>query len=682
MYTPYPYQDGCLTVLKTVRIQGKTSALIVMASGLGKTVTVAFDAKEWLKSNKGKILYLCHQNDILDQAQQTFEAVLGRGLSYGFFTGLDKSAHKADCLFASFQTMTRNAERMFAPDEFGYIIVDESHHSQAPSHLKIVEYFKPRFLIGATATPNRADGLNVRTVFGEEVFNLPIERALAQGLLTRVDYRLVTDEISLDQIDQTKIGELTLKDIDHKVFVPKRDEEIAASIDRHSSELSEQKIVVFASSIERAEQLSQSIAGSVTIHSAVPIKERLVRVEMFRQGMVRAVITVDCFNEGVDIPAANMVVFLRSTSSQRIFYQQLGRGLRLCQGKDKVIVLDFVGNAERLAMLKGLTEAIAIHYAEEMATRPNKTPNPFSINFDDKALGVLDLVKKIRVDRISDVPELLAEYSPRNRMSASRVSSRSWKKDAWWTCGKCKFEWQTSPSEKTRGRQCPKCEGQVTAENNLAVLYPKLAKQCSPRNPLPPEQIKAVSKEQVLWICPDCSYEYAARPYSRIYRGDGCPSCADKLREYKSNFAFHSPKLALEYSAENILSPEHVSLRGRHRKYWDCPNCGLCYQACVAERVWGTGSFGIDGCYFCAKKKLAKPAFDFISNHSSLMEEYSSRNPEGVFIARADTDEKLWWICSDCGRYWQASGKERLLGKSCPHCPKLVTVQIEEVSAA
>lgn len=666
MFTPYDYQEGCLVVLKTTRIQGKTVALIVMASGLGKTVTVAFDAKEWLKDNKGRVLYLCHQNDILGQAQQTFESILGSGYTYGFYTGREKTAHRADFLFASFQTMSKNAERVFSPGEFAYIIVDESHHSQAPSHLKIVEYFKPKFLLGATATPDRADGLNIRSVFGEEVYNLPLEKALGQGLLTRVDYRLVTDEISLDEIIRTDTENWSLKDIDHNVFIPKRDEEISASIDRHVAELGEQRVVVFASTIARAEQLTQRISGSVSIHSEVPIKERLVRLEMFRQGMIRAVITVDCFNEGIDIPEANVIVFLRSTSSMRIFYQQLGRGLRLCKGKDKVIVLDFVGNAERLVMLKELADAIGIHYSEEMATRANKRQNPFNIKFDEKAQGVMDLVKRIRVKRVADVPDLILEYSSRNPLSASKVSAKSWK-DVWWKCGRCEQEWQTSPAAKAYGRQCPKCEGQVTEKNNLVVLYPNLARQYASRNLLPANQIKGRTKDMVWWKCPKCSYEYPARPYSRIYRSDGCPACAAEMPAYIDNMAFHSPKLALEYSDSNILSPEHVGFRTTFERWWICSDCGHNYKASARARDDGKG------CPQCLAKIPTK-VINLMTTHPFLAEEYSSRNRKPVDTILVDTDDQLWWVCSSCGRYWEASGRERLSGKNCPHCPKLIQV--------
>ncbi len=669
MFAPYKYQEDCLAVLRAKRDEGKQTALIVMASGLGKTVTVAFDAREWLKKNKGRILYLCHQNDILGQAQGTFVSILGRDYSYGFFTGREKTAHKADCLFASFQTMSKNAERIFSPDEFGYIIVDESHHSQAPSHLKIVSHFKPNFLLGATATPNRADGLNIRSVFGEEVFNLPLEKALGQGLLTKVDYRLVTDEISFEEINKISVDDLSFKDIDHNIFIPKRDEEIAASINRHAAELSEPRIVVFASSIARAEQLSRSISGSVAIHSGVPMNERMVRLELFRQGMIRAVITVDCFNEGIDIPEANLLVFLRSTASMRIFYQQLGRGLRLCQGKDKVIVLDFVGNSERITMLKELADAIGIHYNEEVLAGTNKGPNPFQIKFDEKALGVLELVKKVRTKRVADVPDLLAEYSPKNHLSASHISYKSWK-DVWWLCSQCGHEWQTSPAAKNSGRHCPKCEGLVTAKNNLAFLYKDLTRQYSSKNPLSPDKIKGTSREFVLWTCPKCKNDYQARPYSRIYRGDSCPVCAAEMPQYKNNLAYKAPKLVTEYSYTNTLSPERTSVTSVNGRWWICADCGHSWQTSVLMRSTGRG------CPVCTAVAPTKTV-NMVTTHHYLAEEYSSRNRKPADAVLADTVDQLWWVCSSCGRYWQASGRERLSGKCCPYCPKPIPIAVE-----
>ena len=205
MIIPFSYQSECRSALDTVRSKGIRRALIVMASGLGKTVTSALDAQAWLGQNKGRLLYLCHQNDILDQSRGTFESILGPTYSYGCLNSREKRIHQIDCVFASFQTLRGSIASLFRPDEFDYVIVDESHHTHALSYLKVVEYFKPKFLLGMTATPDRQDGLNIRSVYGEEVYYLPLEEALIRGLLTSVDYRLVSDEISLEKIKQKNI---------------------------------------------------------------------------------------------------------------------------------------------------------------------------------------------------------------------------------------------------------------------------------------------------------------------------------------------------------------------------------------------------------------------------------------------------------------------------------------------
>src|SRR3989344_1288401 len=203
------YQAKCLDQLTESRRHGKKRALVVMASGLGKTVTAALDAKRWLTSHGGKLLYLCHQNDILEQARTTFESVLGSKRLYGYFHGQEKDRHRVDCLFASFQTMRKNRNG-FKPREFSYTVVDESHHGHAPTYRPTLDYFQPKFLLGITATPERTDLQDIRKVYGEEVYSLPLEDALAQGLLTPVDYRLLTDEIQNLSVLKTPIGRLSV----------------------------------------------------------------------------------------------------------------------------------------------------------------------------------------------------------------------------------------------------------------------------------------------------------------------------------------------------------------------------------------------------------------------------------------------------------------------------------------
>ena len=163
MFTPFDYQSECLGELAKARAAGKQKGLVVMASGLGKTFTVAFDVQTWLKSAQGRFLYLCDQNDILYQARTTFETVLGDTASFGYYNGEEKSARGKDGVFASFQTMGKHL-RSFSPTEFAYIVVDESHHSHADTYRNVIKHFTPAWLLGVTATPDRMDGASLHTV--------------------------------------------------------------------------------------------------------------------------------------------------------------------------------------------------------------------------------------------------------------------------------------------------------------------------------------------------------------------------------------------------------------------------------------------------------------------------------------------------------------------------------------
>ncbi len=405
MFVPFLYQNECLTCIENTRQEARKSALIVMASGLGKTVTMAFDAKRWLERFGGRVLYLCHQIEMIDQSKTTFEAILGGQYSYGFFHGDEKNIHRVDCLFASFATMIKNLKQ-FSPTEFDYIVVDESHHSHADTFKQVIDYFTPKFLLGATATPKRLDKRNICEIYGEEVYNLPLPDALAQGLLTPVDYRMLSDEIQASGELTTPIGMMSIKALNKTIFVPKRDEEIVKIVQKHSAQFEQPRIIYFCSSVKHCDHLATIVPDSMTIHSRIRAKERAIRLELFRQGLISTVITVDCFNEGVDVPAANVVVFLRSTSSPTIFFQQLGRGLRLSEGKSSVLVLDFVSNCQRIQMVNNLWQTVKEKmstFSGKHRTRGAKTKHPpmtlnvEGINFNQTIVQILEVLKRIGI---------------------------------------------------------------------------------------------------------------------------------------------------------------------------------------------------------------------------------------------------------------------------------------------
>ncbi|MCH7492955.1 DEAD/DEAH box helicase [Patescibacteria group bacterium] len=357
----WPHQNECLAAITSARRRRFAVALYVMASGLGKTFTSAFDFRRFRHQHPGaRMLFLAHQNDLLEQAAISYEQIFGNSVTYGFFNGEDKQT-RADVTFATFQSLQqalfgkkRKGRRPFGVERFDYIVVDESHHSQALTYREVIDYFRPEFLLGMTATPDRMDMIDIREIFGPEVFSLDLEEALTQGLLTPVDYRIMADEI----VDKGEIDVpphlVSIKKLNRIFFARKRDEEIVETILRKVQGIANPRIIVFDASIEHANQFAEMMPGAVAIHSKVPKAERDKRIALIRQGIVCTAVTVDQFNEGIDIPETNVLVFLRSTQSPRIFRQQLGRGLRKLLGKKKVLVLDFVANCERLAFLDEL----------------------------------------------------------------------------------------------------------------------------------------------------------------------------------------------------------------------------------------------------------------------------------------------------------------------------------------
>lgn len=408
MLQPYDYQQECLEAIQNARGKGRRSALVVMASGLGKTVTTAFDVQRWLKKNSQmRVLYLCHQNDILAQSRKAFQETLGDDSAlYGYYHGQAKQ-RRAKYLFSSFQTIKERLFR-FQPNDFDYIVVDEAHHVQANSFLPVIRYFKPKFILGLTATPDRMDKRDIREIFGQEVFTLSLEKALAKGLLTKVDYRLMADEL-------VKIGRirdphtLSIQELNRRIFLPKRDEEIAGIIQAKIAGIENPRVMVFCPTIEYTERLQAFFPGALVVHSDLPPDYQSVRLRAFKLGTFNTVLAVDKFNEGIDVPPLNVIVFLRLTQSKRIFYQQLGRGLRKVEGKEKVTVLDFVGNCERVKLIYEL--ATKVKRESDLGSR-EKRPKPFNpleilpvkeftvdggrFEFSEQAVKIVELMNKAR----------------------------------------------------------------------------------------------------------------------------------------------------------------------------------------------------------------------------------------------------------------------------------------------
>lgn len=347
------YQLPCLARIQEARENGVARALVVMAGGLGKTVVAAKDVKRFLQRGRRKVLVLCHDKDILEQDRETFEEILGNQYSYGFFHGRQKDFGDIDVLFATFQTMGGrcNWRHSFPEEGFSYIVVDESHHGRAKTYEEVLAYFKPDFLLGLTATPEREDGKSLEEIFGEAIFTLDFVDAWANGFLTPVDYRLVTKELTgVDFFSKLK-KPFTLKNLNDKIFTRMPDEELVKNIQEQVSDLDNPRMIIFCQSIKQADKIAELYPGAKALHSTMPTDEGEENLRDFRDGSLRTLVVRDMLNEGIDVPEVDVIVRLRLTDSKLLFEQQLARGLRLYEGKTIVRVYDYASSMEQLDRL-------------------------------------------------------------------------------------------------------------------------------------------------------------------------------------------------------------------------------------------------------------------------------------------------------------------------------------------
>ncbi len=392
-------QNEALKALEKAHKDGKNQGLIVMAPGLGKTRVAALDVKAYLKKHKdARILFICHGAEILLHAKDEFRGFFGDTYSFGFFcNAFEKCSKRVDFLFATFQTMLKDKKK-FKPETFDYIVVDECHHAKADGWEKVATYFKPKFILGLTATPERMDRRDITEIFGEPTFGKDLYGAIQEGLLSNVEYRLILDDIEalLDVVNETNDEKLTLGELNKKVFVPKRDEEIVKLIKAHSKGKKNPRTMIFCSSIEHAENISKLIKDSKVVHSLLPQDVNRENIKSFQNGNLRTIVSVNKLNEGVDIPETDVVVFLRSSGSKTIIQQQLGRGLRPVEGKDNVLVLDFVANCERLLEFLTISRQAFNGKKRNPTERDKFIVKIGSTRFEANEIKILEYLKKAK----------------------------------------------------------------------------------------------------------------------------------------------------------------------------------------------------------------------------------------------------------------------------------------------
>jgi len=350
---PFPHQEEALAELAYARLEGKTENLIVAATGTGKTLLAAFDYQRLASELGGrpKLLFVAHREDILKQSLGAFRAVI-RDSDFGELNVGSERAEAWRHVFASVQSLSARNLSEILPTHFDVIIIDEFHHAEAPTYLRLLDHFQPKQLIGLTATPERTDGRNVIERFGVPTYELRLWHALDRQLLCPFHYFGVNDDTDLSTIDWSG-GRYSDADLDRQYVERGNDRaklvirELLDKVD----DIERMRVVAFCATIRHAEFMAERFrtAGleARALHSGLARDDRHELVRQFRCGELPIVCTVDLFNEGVDIPEINTVLFLRPTESATVFVQQLGRGLRNHPNKGVLTVLDFVGQQNR-----------------------------------------------------------------------------------------------------------------------------------------------------------------------------------------------------------------------------------------------------------------------------------------------------------------------------------------------
>ncbi|MCL2094986.1 DEAD/DEAH box helicase [Candidatus Saccharibacteria bacterium] len=360
---PFDYQGDALTDLALARISGEDKGLLDMASGLGKTVIAALDVGQFFNEIQyhGRALFLCHLTDVVDQAQEEFKEVYGDQCTYGLYHGKEKTTEEVTFLFASFQTM-RGRLRKFAKDYFDYIIVDEAHHAPAKTFRAVIDYFQPKFLLGMTATSDRPDNLDLNVIFGPTAYVKSLPRAVGEGRLVKIDTRIIMDELAKKELkeflDKDTQELISMGELNRRVFIPLRDEEIVRIIREKAKEKKDPRTVLFCCSILHAKEMAALVPEATVLHSDLLPSERKQNLQAFRDGTSPTIIVVNMLDEGIDVPEVNIVALLHNTESIIKALQRLGRGTRLSEGKDSLLVLDFAATCETILRYARLRDEI------------------------------------------------------------------------------------------------------------------------------------------------------------------------------------------------------------------------------------------------------------------------------------------------------------------------------------
>jgi superfamily II DNA or RNA helicase/diadenosine tetraphosphate (Ap4A) HIT family hydrolase len=425
---PHPIQYAALQALLRTREDGFSAGLVVLATGLGKTWLAAFDSD---RPEFRRVLFVAHREEILTQAISTFRRIQPNA-RIGRLAGAKREID-ADFIFASVQTLGRvNHLSRFRPDEFDYIVIDEFHHAAASTYRRVIDYFHPKFLLGLTATPDRTDGADLLTLCQENlVFEADVRNGIESGLLCSFHYFGVADDVDYSNIPWR-----------NSRFDPTELEAAVATEARARNALEQyrknggRRCIAFCCSQRHADFMAEFFVRenvkAVAVHSGDNSAPRATSLERLRDGELEVIFAVDMFNEGVDVPSLDTVLMLRPTESTIIWLQQLGRGLRISGDKERLIVIDYIGN-HRVFLTKLRAMATIADRDAETAGRQREVlaalrddrlvlPSGCEVTYETGAIDILEMLLR-RPKNEEALEYFYRDFEERNGIRPTAVES-------------------------------------------------------------------------------------------------------------------------------------------------------------------------------------------------------------------------------------------------------------------
>lgn len=422
-FYPQGVQIEALYALSKSREEGARKALIHAATGVGKTYLAAFDSKDYKR-----VLFVAHRQEILRQAEESFKNVREED-DFGYFDGDNKETSRS-VIFASVASLGKSCylnEQYFSADYFDYIVIDEFHHAVSVQYRRIISYFKPCFLLGLTATPERMDGKDIYEICDYNVpYEISLQTAINKGVLAPFRYYGIYDKTDYSKLRMVK-GRYEKKELE-RIYAENADR--YDLIERHYKKYGAKRALGFCCSRTHAEEMAKAFCSrgipSLAVYSDSRgqfSEDRQIAIEKLEKGDIKVIFSVDMFNEGIDIPSVDMVMFLRPTESPVVFLQQLGRGLRKAKGKMYLTVLDFIGNYEKAGnapfLLSG--QVYSGQLAAKTPAQKFQFPDDCIVDFD---LRLIDLFQEMAKRNLKVKDQIVNEFYRVKALVDGKVPNR------------------------------------------------------------------------------------------------------------------------------------------------------------------------------------------------------------------------------------------------------------------